>query len=186
MCIGQRFLHHGDHRHGPSEHVGDRHPGSSACGAVLLDHPRRVRTLSDPAGVDDPDRVGIDATTVAPDAVEVARVDPGGVRDLDDLAGLLPHLTQDRVARVFAVIQAAAGEGPQFVACDARSQSREQDVVVTHDDGVRRHTLDLRQIRVGSRLRGDLGRWVGHRASLRSCVEIGSPRRGDSGSGHHI
>ena len=70
---------------------------------------------------------GVHASLLADDRVE---------------AGLLADLADDGVPRVLPVVDAAPGQGPLLAGGDPRrGQPRQQDALVAHDDGVRRHAL---------------------------------------------
>jgi hypothetical protein len=102
-----------------------------------------------PAGVDDADRVGVDELAVARGARQVGAVDVGGLADRGVESGLLVDLADDRQPRVLAVVDAAAGEGPELGARDLRREPAQQHLetasVLAEQDGVRPHSLSLRK-----------------------------------------
>ena len=143
--VGQRLQHHRRDRHGAVHDVVDRLPGGLDRRPVDLQDPRLGRVDRHPPVVHDPQRVRVDPSAVPPDPRQVGGVDAGGVADHHVEPGLLLDLAQDRVPRVLAVVEPAAGQGPQLVGRDVRGEPGQQDLVVAQDHGVRRDPLPLRK-----------------------------------------
>ena len=114
--------HHGRHRHGAVQHVGDRVPRRVHRRPVDLDDLRLRGVRRDPAVVDDAQGVGVDAPTVSPDLGQMGRVQPRGLTDDRVEAGLLVDLAHHRVARVLAVVEPTTGQRPELLGRDARAR----------------------------------------------------------------
>ena len=132
LVVGQRLQHQRRHRHGAVD--ARRRPAARRPPTV---EPSTSTTRGsgasggDPAVVDDPQRVRVDPAAVAPHAWQVGGVDAGGLADVGVEAGLLVHLADHRVPRVLAVVEAAAGQGPELVVGDPLRQPAEQDLLLT-------------------------------------------------------
>ncbi len=109
---GQRPRHQSDHLGGVAADVAQRQPPGVGRGAVHLQHARFRCVVGDRALVDQPERVVVLQHAVGRDPLVVQRVHVQDPPDLDVETGLLVHLAGDRVGRVLAVVDTAAGQRP--------------------------------------------------------------------------
>ena len=177
-------------------------PGRVDRRAVDLDDPRFRGVGRHPPVVHDPQRVVVGPPAVAAHPRLVGGVHAGLLAHHRLEPGLLEDLADDGVPRVLAVVDAAAGQRPLLVAGDPGRQPRQQDALVAHDDGVRRHSLSPGQghgLQSRPRPRADrtgragASRLYGSRddptAPARDLVEGEAPRpvarQRQDGAGHH-
>ena len=139
--VGQRLLDHRHGGHGAVEHVAEREPGRVDRRAVDLDDARLRGVGRHPPVVHDPQRVVVGPPPVAAHPGLVGGVHASLLADDRVEAGLLADLADDGVPRVLPVVDPSPGQGPLLVGGDPRRQLRQQDALVAHDDGVRRHSL---------------------------------------------
>jgi hypothetical protein len=148
LVLGQDLGHQADDRDGAVEHAGHRLPGGVHRRAVHLDDVRLGAVDRDPAVVHDAQGVRVRPPALSPAVALVEGVDVGGLPDVHVEPGLLVDLSDDGVARVLTVLEAAPGQRPQLLAGQPLGEPAQEDLGArarrdTHDDGVRGHTLHL-------------------------------------------
>jgi hypothetical protein len=135
---------HVDHQHLAGLDVRDSHPAHGVGGAVLFLHRRRLIWIEQVGVEDQMDAVEVLDLPRRSPAGEVGTVNPEQRPDLHPQASLLDQLASQRAARLFTVINTAAGQRPRANVMPTGGDPGEQHFVSTSYQGARRESQDPR------------------------------------------